>query len=159
MFTPQAPPANFEWHAESIRALRRHLGLSQSALARELGIRQQTVSEWETGMYRPRGASVTILTLLAVSSSFPFDHVEELASGDRRQPASPPSRVRSARASTPRPIAQNAGRGGGGVPRAGLGDSPMARTMRDITSRVPSVSSAFVAERPRLPGQSPEVPI
>jgi hypothetical protein len=73
MFTPQAPPADFEWCAESIRSLREHLGQSQAALAKELGIRQQTVSEWETGMYKPRGASVTILTLLAVSSQFAFE--------------------------------------------------------------------------------------
>ena len=73
MLTRQPPPPDFEWQAESIRALRSHLGQSQAALARELGIRQQTVSEWETGMYKPRGASVTILTLLAVSSGFQFD--------------------------------------------------------------------------------------
>lgn len=73
MLTRQPPPPNFEWTAESIHALRAHLGQSQAALARELGIRQQTVSEWETGMYKPRGASVTILTLLAVSSGFEFD--------------------------------------------------------------------------------------
>lgn len=73
MLTRQPPPPDFEWTAESIRALRSHLGQSQAALSRELGIRQQTVSEWETGMYRPRGASITILTLLAVSSGFQFD--------------------------------------------------------------------------------------
>ncbi len=73
MLTRQPPPPDFEWTSESIRALRSHLGQSQAALARELGIRQQTVSEWETGMYKPRGASVTILTLLAVSSGFQFD--------------------------------------------------------------------------------------
>ncbi len=73
MLTRQPPPPDFEWTSESIRALRSHLGQSQAALARELGIRQQTVSEWETGMYKPRGASITILTLLAVSSGFQFD--------------------------------------------------------------------------------------
>src|SRR3972149_4101942 len=45
------------WEAEGVRALRRHLGLSQRQMAAELGTRQQTVSEWETGLYRPRGAS------------------------------------------------------------------------------------------------------
>ncbi len=73
MLTRQAPPPNFKWQAENIHALRSHLGLSQTSLSRELGIRQQTISEWETGMYAPRGASVTILTLLAVSSNFPFE--------------------------------------------------------------------------------------
>jgi transcriptional regulator with XRE-family HTH domain len=72
MLTRQAPPTDFKWQADSIRALRTHLGLSQTSLSREIGIRQQTISEWETGMYKPRGASVTILTLLAVSSNFQF---------------------------------------------------------------------------------------
>ncbi|MBA31138.1 MAG: hypothetical protein CL748_01205 [Chloroflexi bacterium] len=73
MITRQAPPINFKWQANSIKSLRKHLKLSQTALSRELGIRQQTISEWENGMYQPRGASVTILTLLAVSSNFPFE--------------------------------------------------------------------------------------
>ena len=73
MLTRQAPPTDFKWQADNIRTLRSHLGLSQTALSREIGIRQQTISEWETGMYAPRGASVTILTLLAVSSSFQFE--------------------------------------------------------------------------------------
>ncbi|NQW20466.1 MAG: helix-turn-helix transcriptional regulator [Chloroflexi bacterium] len=73
MLTRQAPPIDFKWQADNIRALRTHLGLSQTALSREIGIRQQTISEWETAMYAPRGASVTILTLLAVSSSFQFE--------------------------------------------------------------------------------------
>ncbi|HIF71137.1 MAG TPA: XRE family transcriptional regulator [Dehalococcoidia bacterium] len=73
MLTRQAPPTDFKWQADNIRALRTHLGLSQTALSQEIGIRQQTISEWETGMYAPRGASVTILTLLAVSSNFQFE--------------------------------------------------------------------------------------
>ena len=66
MITKQAPPINFKWQATNIKNLRKHLKLSQTALSQELGIRQQTISEWENGMYQPRGASVTILTLLAV---------------------------------------------------------------------------------------------
>jgi DNA-binding transcriptional regulator YiaG len=48
-----------------VAALRRRLGLTQAAFARELGVRQQTVSEWETGRYQPRGASARLLSLLA----------------------------------------------------------------------------------------------
>ncbi|NQU96916.1 MAG: helix-turn-helix transcriptional regulator [Chloroflexi bacterium] len=71
MFVEQSTPRDaFEWDARTIRALRAFLGWSQSALARDLGIRQQTVSEWETGMYKPRGASVTILNLLARTAEF-----------------------------------------------------------------------------------------
>ena len=97
MLTRQPPPPDFEWTAESIRSLRSHLGQSQAALARELGIRQQTVSEWETGMYKPRGASVTILTLLAVSSGFKFDQP-----APREQPHDPAPKRDSGGGSAPR---------------------------------------------------------
>lgn len=53
------------WTADSIASLRRELQLSQAEFARRLGVRQQTVSEWETGRYAPRGASVRVLALLA----------------------------------------------------------------------------------------------
>ncbi|MBI5948090.1 MAG: helix-turn-helix domain-containing protein [Chloroflexi bacterium] len=53
------------WTAERVAALRARLGLSQADLARRLGMRQQTVSEWETGRYAPRGASATLLGILA----------------------------------------------------------------------------------------------
>ena len=63
------------WDAGRVRALRRHLGLSQRALAQELGVRQQTISEWETGQYEPRGASARLLTMVAERADFPY-HVE-----------------------------------------------------------------------------------
>lgn len=53
------------WTAERIAALRESLGLTQSSFADELGVRQQTVSEWETGRYEPRGASTRMLEFLA----------------------------------------------------------------------------------------------
>ena len=53
------------WNARSVRSLRRRLSLSQQALAQELGVRQQTISEWETGLYAPRGASPRVLSILA----------------------------------------------------------------------------------------------
>jgi transcriptional regulator with XRE-family HTH domain len=90
MLTRQAPPTDFKWQADNIRDLRTHLGLSQTALSREIGIRQQTISEWETGMYAPRGASVTILTLLAVSSNFQFEpYATDGESTDPGAPLSP----------------------------------------------------------------------
>ena len=61
-----------DWDAERIRALREHLGLSQDGLAEELGTRQQTVSEWETGRYRPRGASSTLLSIVAERAGFSY---------------------------------------------------------------------------------------
>ena len=66
------PPRRPSWEASSVRALRRHLGLSQRDLAEELGVRQQTVSEWETGLYRPRGASARVLAIIAERASFQY---------------------------------------------------------------------------------------
>lgn len=65
---PQRDP----WTAERIAALRAELGLSQAGMAEELGVRQQTVSEWETGRYTPRGASRRVLDHLA-ESRLPYD--------------------------------------------------------------------------------------
>lgn len=45
--------------------MRQRLGVSQQQLARRLGVRQQTVSEWETGLYSPKGASVTLLGMVS----------------------------------------------------------------------------------------------
>jgi len=60
------------WDSRKIQALRRHLGLTQSELSDKLGTRQQTISEWETGMYRPRGASATLLSIIAEQAKFKY---------------------------------------------------------------------------------------
>lgn len=73
-FKRQAPPPNFTWDYSSVNDLRMHLGVSQTKLAEDMGIRQQTISEWETGMYEPHGSNITVLTLIAVSSGFQFFH-------------------------------------------------------------------------------------
>ncbi len=62
-----------QWDRRRIQALRRHLGLTQSGMAERLGTRQQTISEWETGMYRPRGASTTLLSIIAEQAGFKYD--------------------------------------------------------------------------------------
>lgn len=60
------------WNADAVRELREHLGLTQRELADELNIRQQTVSEWETGQYRPRGASERLLSFVAERAGFEY---------------------------------------------------------------------------------------
>ena len=60
------------WDRQGVRALRQHLRLTQAKLAEELGTRQQTISEWETGMYKPRGTSATLLTIVAERSGFKY---------------------------------------------------------------------------------------
>ena len=61
------------WDRDGIRALRQNLGLTQQELADELGTRQQTISEWETGMYQPRGASSKLLTIIAERAGFRYE--------------------------------------------------------------------------------------
>ena len=61
-----------EWDRKRIQALRHHLDLTQHELAAKLGTRQQTISEWETGMYKPRGASATLLSIIAEQAQFEY---------------------------------------------------------------------------------------
>jgi DNA-binding transcriptional regulator YiaG len=65
-------PVYLDWDQERIKALRSHLGMTQEQMAGELGTRQQTISEWENGMYRPRGASARLLSLVAERAGFPY---------------------------------------------------------------------------------------
>ena len=61
-----------QWDSQHIRTLRYHLGLTQRELADRLGTRQQTISEWEKGMYKPRGASSTLLSIIAERAKFDY---------------------------------------------------------------------------------------
>jgi DNA-binding transcriptional regulator YiaG len=65
-------PGKKQWDGESVQALRRHLGLTQRELSEKLGTRQQTISEWETGIYRPRGTSATLLSFIAEQAKFKY---------------------------------------------------------------------------------------
>ncbi len=76
---PGGRPRRPAWDAGRVRALRHHLGLSQEALAQEMGTRQQTVSEWETGRYQPRGTSARLLAIIAERAGFEYE------TGDSRQ--------------------------------------------------------------------------
>ena len=62
----------YGWDAESIRALRRHLDMSQQQMSEELGIRQQTISDWELGYHRPRGGMAHLLTIVAERANFKY---------------------------------------------------------------------------------------
>jgi DNA-binding transcriptional regulator YiaG len=41
------------WDQSAIKALRKHMGMTQAQFSQELGVRRQTVSEWESGVYMP----------------------------------------------------------------------------------------------------------
>jgi len=60
------------WNSDSIKALRLQMGLTQSQLAEELGVRQQTVSEWENGMYEPTRATSKHLGMVAEKAGFKY---------------------------------------------------------------------------------------
>ena len=78
------------WNAEKVRALRSHLGFTQQQLSAELGTRQQTISEWETGLYRPRGTSHTILNLISERAGFNYDTTRQEEIVNPAQPESHP---------------------------------------------------------------------
>jgi len=82
-----------------VRALRAHLGETQSAFADRLGTNQQTVSEWERGARRPRRMAQRLLHLVAEQAAFyrtdanifPVDAAPQLdpaATGPERDAAS-----------------------------------------------------------------------
>jgi DNA-binding transcriptional regulator YiaG len=60
------------WDKSKIYKLRKHLGMTQTEMAENMGTRQQTISEWEIGMYKPRGMSVTLLNMVAEKSNFKY---------------------------------------------------------------------------------------
>ena len=60
------------WNADRVRSLREHLEMTQQELAEELNVRQQTVSEWETGVYAPRGTSERLLSLIGERAEFEY---------------------------------------------------------------------------------------
>jgi DNA-binding transcriptional regulator YiaG len=64
------------WDARRVRRLRQALRVTQQQLAAELGVRQQTVSEWETGLYQPRGASARLLDIVAERAGLPYGEAE-----------------------------------------------------------------------------------
>ena len=57
------------------------MGLTQQEMADRLGTRQQTISEWELGQYQPRGASATLLSIIAERADFRYD-----AGPEKRRP-------------------------------------------------------------------------
>jgi len=60
------------WDGAAVRALREHLDLNQEELAEVLGVRQQTISEWETGVYAPSRGRSKHLDLVAERSGFGY---------------------------------------------------------------------------------------
>ena len=60
------------WDADLIKALRAYMNLNQSQFAEHMGVRQQTVSEWEVGTYEPTRATCKYLMLVAEKAGFRY---------------------------------------------------------------------------------------
>ncbi len=60
------------WNSETIKELRLQMGLSQKEFAEELGVRQQTVSEWETSVYEPTRATSKLISMVAEKAGFKY---------------------------------------------------------------------------------------
>ena len=71
------------WDPGAIRALREHMRLTQREMADELEVRQQTISEWETGLHKPHRSTQKTLSLIAERADFIYDPTSK--------PESPPS--------------------------------------------------------------------
>ncbi|MCL4261913.1 MAG: helix-turn-helix domain-containing protein [Anaerolineae bacterium] len=61
------------WNRAMIKALREHMHMNQAEFAQELGVRQPTISEWETGAYEPKRSSSKLLTLIAERAGFSYE--------------------------------------------------------------------------------------
>ena len=60
------------WDGELIKAFRQQMDWSQAELAEQLNMRQQTISEWETGLYNPTRSTSKLLTLVAEQAGFKY---------------------------------------------------------------------------------------
>ncbi|MEM7802981.1 MAG: helix-turn-helix transcriptional regulator, partial [Chloroflexota bacterium] len=61
------------WNGELVKALREYMEVSQAELADEMGMRQQTISDWETGAHKPTRSTSRFLSLIAERAGFEYD--------------------------------------------------------------------------------------
>ena len=69
-YTIQKKDGAVVWQQDAIKALRKHMSLTQAQFAEELGVRRQTVSDWENGVYDPDRSTTKFLELIAKNSNF-----------------------------------------------------------------------------------------
>ena len=69
---PKRRNAKYEWTKDEIRALRLHLNMTQREMADELEVRQQTISEWETGLHQPHRSTLKLLSMIAERADFGY---------------------------------------------------------------------------------------
>ncbi|MBC8164015.1 MAG: helix-turn-helix transcriptional regulator [Roseiflexaceae bacterium] len=69
---PKKQLAKYDWDKDQIRALRLHLNMTQREMADELEVRQQTISEWETGLHLPHRSTLKVLSMIAERVQFGY---------------------------------------------------------------------------------------
>jgi DNA-binding transcriptional regulator YiaG len=69
-YNVQTKDGTILWDHAAIKALRKHMGLTQAQFSEELGVRRQTVSEWESGLYTPDRSTAKHLKLIAEGQQF-----------------------------------------------------------------------------------------
>ncbi len=69
-YTIEVKDGTVAWEGNSIKALRLHLEMSQTQMADEMGVRQQTISDWENSTYTPTKAMRKYLTMIAEQAGF-----------------------------------------------------------------------------------------
>jgi transcriptional regulator with XRE-family HTH domain len=87
------------WDAETIRRARKARNLTQAELAEGLGCRQQTISEWELGMYGPKNAYQKLLTMFFGSAPVVAENMPQSVWGNEADVA--PLHAASAEALSP----------------------------------------------------------
>lgn len=68
------------WDLHAVRVLRQHMKMTQAQFANQVGVRQQTVSEWEQGKYTPSSDMANKLNQIAEQSDFQYG--DELENGE-----------------------------------------------------------------------------
>lgn len=68
--TPVRKPQS--WSGAQVKALREFAGWSQQELADRMAVRQQTISDWETGQHIARRSMGRLLELIAREIDFPY---------------------------------------------------------------------------------------
>ena len=61
------------WSGIQVKALREYAGWSQQDLANRMAVRQQTISDWETGTHTARRSMGKLLEMIAREVGFPYE--------------------------------------------------------------------------------------
>jgi putative transcriptional regulator len=71
-----------EWNKDTIKKLRKRLGLTQSQFAELLGTAQELISQWENEKRFPSGVSRRLLTLVAEKEGVDLEELEKISASD-----------------------------------------------------------------------------